>query len=147
MKVYSGSCLCKGVAFEVAEKLNEVVACHCAQCRKTSGHFAAWIHVPALQIELLRYDTLEWFDSMDQASKGFCAECGSSLFWSLEGRDGWSIAAGSFDTPLPATLSHHCFTSEKGDYYSLEDGLPQAPQFDLEFNVRFTAHKIENIEQ
>lgn len=33
----TGSCLCKGVLFEVAGKLNPILACHCMQCSKTSG--------------------------------------------------------------------------------------------------------------
>jgi hypothetical protein len=146
MKVYSASCLCRGVVFEVTGDLNEVVACHCSQCRKTSGHFGASIQVPASQLELLRHDTLAWYESTDQASKGFCTDCGSSLFWNLAGRDGWSVSAGAFDTAIPVQLSHHCFTSEKGDYYSLKDGLPQAPLFDLEANIATKKLKSEENE-
>ena len=36
-----GSCLCGGVVFEADPPYREVVACHCTQCRKTSGHYWA----------------------------------------------------------------------------------------------------------
>ena len=36
-----GSCLCGQVEFEADEPLRPVLACHCSQCRKTSGHYAA----------------------------------------------------------------------------------------------------------
>jgi hypothetical protein len=32
---------------------------------------------------------------------------------------------GAFDTPTRTKLAIHIFVSEKGDYYELNDGLPQ----------------------
>ena len=132
---HTGSCLCKGVMFEVTGKLNDVAVCHCDQCRKTSGHYAAYIIVPSTQMEMLRFETLEWFESMDGVTKGFCADCGSSLFWNLKGRDGWSVCAGDFDHATGVKVNFHGFTSEKGDYYDISDGRPQAPQFDVGFTT------------
>jgi hypothetical protein len=117
--------------FEVTGKINDVVTCHCDQCRKTSGHFTAFIIVPSTQMEMLRFETLTWFESMDEVTKGFCTACGSSLFWNLKGRDGWSVSAGAFDYQTGSKINYHCFTSEKGDYYDICDGRPQAPQFDV----------------
>ncbi|MDB3912880.1 GFA family protein, partial [Paracoccaceae bacterium] len=37
----TGSCECGAVVFELSGKLRDVVACHCGQCRKTSGHYWA----------------------------------------------------------------------------------------------------------
>ena len=37
----TGGCLCGAVRYRVAGPLRDVVACHCAQCRRSSGHFAA----------------------------------------------------------------------------------------------------------
>jgi hypothetical protein len=37
----AGSCLCNGVVFEIEGPLSAVLACHCSQCAKTSGNFAA----------------------------------------------------------------------------------------------------------
>jgi len=35
------------------------------------------------------------------------------------------IALGSFDQPTGANLGQHIFVAEKGDYYEINDGLPQ----------------------
>lgn len=83
-------------------------------------------------MEVLRFETLEWFHSMAGVNKGFCTACGSSLFWQLDGRDGWNVSAGAFDGPTGVKTNYHCFTSEKGDYYEIPDNRPQAPQFDVE---------------
>ena len=39
--MHKGSCLCGAVRFEVEGELPPPDACHCAQCRKHSGHFFA----------------------------------------------------------------------------------------------------------
>lgn len=40
-------------------------------------------------------------------------------------RDCTSIAMGAFDTPTSTHLEKHIFVAEKGDYYEIEDDLPQ----------------------
>ncbi len=46
----TGSCECGAVVFELSGKLRDVVACHCGQCRKTSGHYWAATSVPTPQL-------------------------------------------------------------------------------------------------
>ncbi len=37
----TGGCLCGAVRYELQGRLRAVVACHCGQCRRTSGHYVA----------------------------------------------------------------------------------------------------------
>jgi len=61
--------------------------------------------------------------------RGFCAECGSSLFWDAPGRETISIAAGALDEPTSLRLLGHVYVSQAGDYYELpDDGLPRHPR-------------------
>jgi hypothetical protein len=57
--------------------------------------------------------------------RGFCATCGSNLFWDA-GTERVSIFAGTLDAPTGLRLAGHIFCADKGDYYELADGLPQA---------------------
>lgn len=72
---------------------------------------------------------LRWFASPDSdadARRGFCAECGSSLFWDPPHRDTISIAAGTLDEPTRIAVASHWYVSQVGDYYELpDDGLPR----------------------
>src|SRR5207244_3250241 len=43
------------------------------------------------------------------ASRGFCAECGSCLFWDAPGRDSISIGAGSLDDPAGLEILDHIY--------------------------------------
>lgn len=70
-------------------------------------------------------EALRWYRSSDQAERGFCAVCGSSLFWRRIGSDRVDAALGCLDAPKGLTLERHIFTAFKGDYYQIADGLPQ----------------------
>ena len=122
-----GSCLCGGVVFEAALPLRPVIACHCTQCRKTSGHFWAASSVPLAQFSLIEDKGLKWFQSSPQARRGFCDTCGASLFWQLEGDETISFAAGALDGPTGLAIASHWYVEDAGDYYDLPEGLsPQA---------------------
>jgi hypothetical protein len=68
-----------------------------------------------------------WFRSSPGARRGFCAICGSSLFWDGSDADRIWILAGTLDGPTGLTLKGHVQVAFKGDYYAIADGLPQAP--------------------
>ena len=127
--MHSGSCLCGDVAFKITGALRPVIACHCTQCRKTSGHFWAATSAPDSAITLTRDAGLTWFRASDTARRGFCENCGSSLFWKPDGQDRTAIAAGALDTPTGLALSAHVFVADKGDYYDIADPCPQHQHF------------------
>lgn len=64
--------------------------------------------------------------SDNHARRGFCSECGSSLFWDAPSRDTVSIAAGTLDSPTGLRLIGHVYVAQIGDYYPPpDDGLPR----------------------
>ncbi len=119
-----GSCLCGAVVFASDAALRPVIACHCTQCRKTSGHFWAATSVPRDSLRILRDEGLAWFQSSATARRGFCKLCGSSLFWDPVGGDDISIGAGCIDGATGVAVDCHWYVADKGDYYELTDGLP-----------------------
>jgi hypothetical protein len=78
---------------------------------------------------LLEERGLRWVQSPrsdERARRGFCGECGSSLFWEAPGRDTISITAGTIDGATGLRTAGHWYVSQAGDYYGLpEDGLPR----------------------
>lgn len=124
----TGSCLCGNVAFEIHGPLDDVVACHCTQCRKTTGHFWASTHVADTDLKLIRQDGLKWFASSATAKRGFCKECGSSLFWKSNGSNITSLCAGSIDGNTTLKLGGHIYCDYAGDYYQITGGNYQSRQ-------------------
>jgi hypothetical protein len=133
----AGACLCGAVRYRVTGPLRPVVACHCSQCRRTTGHFMAATAARRCDFELISQAELKWYVSSPEARRGFCARCGSTLFWEGAGRDYISIAAGTLDGATGLTTARHTFVADKGDYYELSDGVPQSA--DGHFSVEIPA--------
>ena len=123
--MHRGSCLCGAVTFEVSGELPAPDACHCRNCRKQSGHFFASTDVPKSALVVHGEDCVTWHQSSEKVRRGFCATCGSTLFWDPVFRDWIGVAMGAFDTPTNTRLAVHIFVADKGDYYEIDDGLPQ----------------------
>jgi hypothetical protein len=128
----TGRCLCGAVTYEVRGPLRDVVLCHCVECRRWSGAGAgafAAAHDGDLAIE---GDALRWIDSPDSrrhARRGFCVECGASLFWKEPELDRTGIAAGTLDEPSGLRVAARIYTEQVVDWDELpDDGLPRDPE-------------------
>ena len=125
--MHNGSCLCGAVKFQVLGALPRPDACHCSQCRKFSGHFFTSTDVPRAALTIHGEQNVTWYRSSDNVRRGFCATCGSSLFWDPIGKDRTGVAMGAFDGPTETRLHVHIYVDNKGDYYDIADGVPQYP--------------------
>ncbi len=125
----TGRCLCGGVRYEVRGPLRGVLICHCEECRRWHGHVCATTAARKEDLVLLEQGGLRWVRSPRSdagARRGFCADCGSSLFWDPPRRATISISAGSLDRPTGLGVSGHWYVAQAGDYYELpQDGLPR----------------------
>lgn len=130
-RMATGRCLCGAVRYEVRGDLREVLICHCEECRRWHGHFSASTAARREDLVLVEQRGLRWIDSPSsdaRARRGFCGECGSSLFWDAPGRPTVSIAAGTLelDGHTDLRVAAHWYVSQAGDYYELPaDGLPR----------------------
>ena len=124
----AGRCLCGAVAYRVRGPLRPAHACHCGMCRRQSGHFVVAVIAPHEEFELIEDRGLKWFRSSDWARRGFCAECGSAMFWD-DGAE-ISVATGSLDDQSGVSLVRHIYVDEKPDFYEIGDSLPQFAQHD-----------------
>ena len=119
----TGGCLCGAVRYEIHGPLRDVVNCHCGQCRRTHGNVAAYTSAARADLVLTEDRGLKWYRSSKAARRGFCGDCGASLFWEPAGEARIAIAAGGIDAPSGLTTLRHIFVAHKGDYYEIADGL------------------------
>ena len=127
-ETHSGHCLCGAVRFRSSGKLRDVIACHCSQCRRQTGHFYAATNVQDEGLTVEGGDSVTWYRASETAGRGFCRTCGSALFWKADGSDYTSILAGAFDQPTGLKIGVHIFCADKGDYYEIADDAPQYVQ-------------------
>jgi hypothetical protein len=94
-------------------------------CRRASGHFVAATACAVPHLLITRSEHLKWYQSSVHAQHGFCSACGSNLFWKPASEAHVSIMAGTLDAPTGLTAAAHIFVGDKGDYYDLNDHVPQ----------------------
>ncbi|WP_455873258.1 GFA family protein [Rhizobium yanglingense] len=124
-KEYTGGCACGAVTFISKSKPGPVVACHCSQCRRQTGLYYASCDVSLDRLTIEGKSSIRWYRSSETAERGFCANCGSALFWQRKGSPEVSVMAGAFNLPSGLSFGYHIYCADKGDFYEINDGAPQ----------------------
>ncbi len=112
-----GRCLCGAIRYTV-RGVKESSACHCDMCRR-------WAGGPLLSVgcEALAWDGEEptFFAASAWAERGFCAKCGSSLFWRIttgKYKGLTSVTLGTLDDQEGLPLSREWFIDRKPEVYA-----------------------------
>lgn len=126
-EVHEGGCLCGAVRYRITGPVRGVVNCHCGQCVRTHGLYAAYSNAASADMDLTGADAISWYQSSAQARRGFCGTCGSQLFWERTGSETISVAAGTFDQPSGIKTVGHIYMADKPDFYEIDDDLPKFP--------------------
>ena len=116
-KIYSGSCQCGAVKYEVAGDFERFFLCHCKRCRKNTGS----AHAANL---FMANGKLDWLSGEDKVrvycipdtrhNKAFCVECGAAL---PRSRDGMVVVpAGSLDSDIDRRPDAHIFLEFKAGW-------------------------------
>ncbi|MBT8071613.1 MAG: GFA family protein [Xanthomonadales bacterium] len=83
VKRVHGGCFCGAVQFSANLPSKWCAHCHCSMCRKTHGAgYVTWAGFDESQVIVSTgEDKVSWFDSSEEAQRGFCSNCGSSMFF------------------------------------------------------------------
>lgn len=125
-----GGCLCGDVRFTVEWPSKWVAHCHCSQCRRTHGAaFVTWFGMDSGRVHIDDSNgSLRWHFSSPDAERGFCARCGSSLFFRSERWPGeLHITLGNLEGEADRLPTAHVFWETHIDWVKLDpdDGLPR----------------------
>ncbi len=131
----TGGCLCGAIRYESTEPANDGGYCHCTMCQKGAGGFhAVFVYMPRSGFRLMKGEP-KFYVSSETGKRGFCSDCGSSLYAVYEGMDTVVVCVGSLDHPEDWSVhqegwsGHHSFVSEKIPWEVIADGLPQCDTF------------------
>src|ERR1700751_4332579 len=119
-----GGCLCGAVRFKAEGEPLNVRICHCRNCQKAMGspfYARALFPQTALTVE----GETGRFPTSERLRRGFCVRWrGRRVDW---GRDGSAagVALATFDDRHAFAPTEHIWVSEKMNWVSLDDGLPQ----------------------
>ncbi|MET0341988.1 MAG: GFA family protein [Polyangiales bacterium] len=124
MTTHLGGCLCGAVRYEITGAIDRVLLCHCAMCRRGAGApSVAWASAPTDGVHISG-STLGWYDSSPRGRRGFCARCGSSLFFAdPTDPSELDVSVATLDDPDALPPTGHIFVPSKLAWVSLEPGL------------------------
>lgn len=124
----TGTCLCGEVAFSANLPSKWCAHCHCSMCRKEHGAgYVTWAGFESHQVKFTSgEDRVCWYESSPGAERGFCRQCGSSIFFRSERWAGeLHIALGSFDDTIDRQPQANVFFDRHVDWMPIDETLKQ----------------------
>ena len=119
----TGQCLCGAVKFTAEDVDTHVHACHCSMCRNWTGGPMQAAQVG--NVEFSGEEFIKRYASSDWAERGFCTECGTSLFYRLKEPEMYMMPTGAFDDADQFELAGEIFIDEKPSGYSFAGDHPR----------------------
>lgn len=129
--MFSGSCLCGSVRYEIRGHPGRITHCHCSQCRKAHGAaFGTYAEINWADFAVLSGEgDVASYASSPGVRRTFCKRCGSTLQFIRESRlRSFSLAIGTLDDDPGIRPSYHIFVASKAPWFELTDGLPRYDQ-------------------
>ncbi len=118
-----GHCLCGAVRVTLTNPKDHIEVCHCHMCRRTGGAFYG-----ALESESFAFESEEHvgvYRSSEWAERGFCKQCGSTLFYKFLPTSNRSFAAGLFDAADTLPVKREIFVEGKVAWCAGEGDHPK----------------------
>jgi hypothetical protein len=124
----TASCRCGQLKATATGEPVRVSVCHCLNCKKRSGSaFAVQARWPKAQVRIEgRSKTfVKVADSGNRATFHFCPECGSDVYYEIDGKFGdkfndlVAIPVGAFDDPWFASPRFSVWEERKHDWIEI----------------------------
>jgi hypothetical protein len=125
-----GACLCGAIGFVARLPSRWVAHCHCTRCRRAHGAaFVTFVGFDADGVELRDPGSrLTWYRAETGAERGFCAACGSTLFFRSPRWPGeLHVALANVQEPIDRAPQAHVYWDSHVDWLRIDDELPKKP--------------------
>ena len=130
MRPAIGRCLCGDVEFTAQLPSKWVAHCHCTMCQRSGGSaFVTWVGLDEDRCSISDpQGRMRWYKSSDLGERGFCGQCGSTLFFrSARWAGELHVTLANFNGPVDRAPQAHVFWDTHVDWVKLDDndGLPR----------------------
>ena len=130
---YIGGCLCGRVRFEITGGIQDIVYCHCSQCRKVQGSaFATNGNVDVKGFKFIQgEDELTGYESTRGQTKYFCKTCGSPIISKATSKpDKVRVRLGTIESDIHERPLGHIFVASKANWEDICGDLPQYEEYE-----------------
>lgn len=125
---FEGTCLCHAIHFRIDGATLWCAHCHCSMCRRAHGApFVTWVGAGEEDFSIVTGKrALRWYASSNDAERGFCGECGSTLLFRSRRWPGEiHVALANFDEPIDREPEAHVYYDSHVPWATLADDLPK----------------------
>lgn len=95
MSMRTGRCMCGAVTYQ-ADVSGAFSACHCKMCQRWASGLFMGVHSNGFELTSGQ-DVFTRFKSSDWAERGFCAKCGSNIYYHAVEHGHPTVALGTLD--------------------------------------------------
>ena len=127
--IHTGGCLCGAIRYEVRQSASGTVLCHCHMCQQWTG--SPMLGTAAFDRDAVTFTkgTPKIYQSSTVMDRGFCADCGSSLFTRYFSGGvfdkGIFVAIGTLDEPDLGLPDAHYGAEGELSWMHRDDGIPR----------------------
>jgi len=123
----TGQCLCGACRYASDGPVINVRACHCRRCQRATGS-AFYARVMVAWTSVAIDGPVAWFDGDTGVLRGFCPDCGTTLFSRRESAGTVGLSLGSVNDPDRFQPTDHIWTEAQQRWLILGDDLPRYRQ-------------------
>jgi hypothetical protein len=125
-ELLNGSCLCRGVMYEIRGGVGNLSHYHCSMCRKAHGAAfgtyapVAWSAFCITQGERL----VRRYQSSPSVTRTFCSVCGSTMQYIPDGGGHFFLAVGTLDSDPVRRPRVQIWVRDKAPWWDIDPKLP-----------------------
>lgn len=130
---YKGHCLCGAVQFTVNVSDPTYSICHCDMCRRWSAGPFMSVHGDGPLAVDAGSNILKWYRGSQWAERGFCGQCGSTLFYRLAEQPDMftAVSVDALDDGADLKLKRHIYVDSQPAHYAFADDTPRVTEAEL----------------
>lgn len=110
------SCLCGAVKITANEIDPKFSVCHCDTCQGWGGGPFFAVHCGA-DVSIEGSEKVKMYESSSWASRGFCVDCGTHLFYKLNKNSDYNMPVGIFENLDGLEMDMQYFSDSRPGYY------------------------------
>ena len=125
------SCLCGDVKIEASEINPKFTVCHCETCRTWGGGPLFAVEC-GTDVKFEGIESIKEYKSSPWATRGFCHNCGTHLFYRLNNTGSYNMPIGLFPHLKKPVMTMQYFSDQRPDYYCFSNETKEITKAEIE---------------
>jgi len=126
----SSKCLCGSVNITATNINPKFTVCHCETCRTWGGGPLFAVQC-GTGIKIEGEGKVKVYESSPWASRGFCSECGTHLFYRLNKTGEYNMPVGLFPRLKNLAMTLQYFSDKRPDYYHFSNETQEMTEAEI----------------